>query len=53
MFPSLGVTVEPGGSFDTDASITTAGVEVAGGKKNSVTAEPAVTIEPLVEEVKK
>ena len=54
MFPSLGVTVEPGGSFDTDAQITTSGVEVSGGKKsvNSVPAEPAGAAETPVEEVK-
>lgn len=54
VFPSLGVTVEPGGSFDTDAQITTSGVEVSGGKKsvNSVPAEPAGAAETPVEEVK-
>jgi hypothetical protein len=36
VFPSLGLVVEPGDSFDADADITTAGITAAvGGKKKA------------------
>lgn len=59
VFPSLGLVVEPGDSFDADADITTAGVVASvGGKKKAdpipAPAAPAVADETPapVEEVK-
>ena len=60
VFPSLGLTVEPGESFDADVEITTAGITSGVKKKvdsapaDSAPAEPAAAVETPapVEEVK-
>jgi hypothetical protein len=61
VFPSLGLAVEPGDSFDADVEITTSGITSVAGKKkadpaptDSAPAEPAVAVETPapVEEVK-
>ena len=60
VFPSLGLVVEPGDSFDADVEITTSGVvAVSGGKKkadpaptDSAPAETAVAVETPAEEGK-
>ena len=61
VFPSLGVVVEPGDTFESDAVITTGGIVAsAGGKKkadpapvDSAPAEPVVAPEtPSIEEIK-
>lgn len=43
VFPSLGLVVEPGDSFESDAEITTGGIELADAKKakEKPIAEPA------------
>jgi hypothetical protein len=41
IFPSLGLTVEPGDTFDADAEITTAGITATAGGKKKADAAPA------------
>jgi hypothetical protein len=46
VFPSLGLTVAPGDTFDTDADITTAGVNVSG-KPSKKADAPVVAPAPV------
>jgi hypothetical protein len=59
VFPSLGLVVEPGDSFDADVEITTSGITSVAGKKkadlaptDSAPAETAVVPETPAEEGK-
>ena len=45
VFPSLGITVEPGESFDSDAEITTAGIEIGASSKKAKAADPAPAVD--------
>ena len=54
-FPSLGIIVEPGDTFDADVDVTTGGIVVASGKKKAdvapVDSVPAAPAEAPVDSV--
>jgi hypothetical protein len=49
VFPSVGVIVGPGDSFETDETVTTDGVQVSTDKKTKIV-KPDVPVEIVVEE---
>ena len=49
VFPSVGVIVGPGDSFETDETVTTDGVQVSTDKKTKIV-KPDVPVEIVVDE---